>query len=111
MVMEEVSKVMEEVNNVVDSQEKLTQSMSTPKNQLRFTGEGRILKSALVSKREPIGCTYTYFRPRSNLKPKKGLFRIMVIKSYLQLLIPISICKVNEFGETETKVLEAQTSI
>ena len=69
--MEEVGKVVEEVNNVVDSQEKLTQSMSTPKNQLRFTGEGSILKSALVSKREPIESTYTYFRLRSNLKPPK----------------------------------------
>ena len=35
----------------------------------------------------------------------------MVFKTYLHLLIPISIQNVSEFGETETKLLVALTSI
>ena len=80
---------------------------------LRFTEASSILKEPSVSKRKPIGFTQPYFRPRSNLKPKKkkGLFRTMVFKTYLQLSIPISIQNVTEFGETEDKLLVALTSI
>ena len=87
--------------------------MSTPKKALRFTAESIILKETSVGKRKAIGFTQPCFRPRSNLKPKKknGLFRTMVFKTYLHLSILISIQNVTEFGETETKLLVALTSI
>ena len=84
--------VTEEVATRDDIQEELTQLISTPKK-LQFTAEGSISKSALVSKTKSIGSTHAYFKPRSNLKlkNKRGMFRTMVFKIYLQLSLPISI--------------------
>ena len=105
--------VMEEADTATEDSGEVTPSMSTPTKTLRFTEASSILKEPSVSKRKPIGFTQPYFRPRSNLKPKKkkGLFRTMVFKTYLELSIPISIQAVTEFGETEEKVLAALTSI
>ena len=83
---------------------KLTQPISTPQKILRFKEERSILKELSVSKRKPIRLTQPYFRPRSN-------FRTMVFKTYLQLSILISIQNESKFGETETKLLVALTSI
>ena len=105
--------VMEEADTATEDSESFTPSMSTPKKTLRFTEASSILKEPSISKKKPIGFTQPYFRPRSNLKPKKkkGLFRTMVFKTYLELSIPITIQAVTEFGETEEKLLAALTSI
>ena len=105
--------VMEEMDTTTEDSEEFTPSMSTPKTKLRFMEANIILKEPSVSKRKPIGFTQSNFRPRSNLKPKKkkGLFRTMAFKTYLQVSIPISIQNVTEFGDTEVKILTALTSI
>ena len=111
--MEEVDTVIEDFGNEIKKQEELTQPMSIPKKTLRFMKESRILKEPSVSKRKPIGLTQPYFRSCSTLKPqkKKGIFRPMVFKTYLQLSIPISIQNLSGFGDIETKLLAALISI
>ena len=69
--MEEVDTVLEKFGTEIEKKEELAQHVSTPKKTLRFTEESSILKELSVSKRKPIGLTQPYFRPRSNLKPKK----------------------------------------
>ena len=105
--------VMEEADTAMEDSDEFTSSMSTPKKTLRFTEANSILKEPSVSKWKLIGFTQPYFRPRSNLKPKKkkGPFRTIVFKTYLQLSIPISIPNVTEFRETEENLLIALTSI
>ena len=112
MVMEEVNIVIEDFGNEIEKQEELTQPISTPKKS-RFTEESSILKELSVSKRKPINLKQPYFRPRFNFKPKKkkGIFRTMVFKTYLQLSILIFIQNLTDFGETETKLLATLTSI
>ena len=111
--MAEVDIFIEDFGNGIEKQDELTQPMSTPKKILQFTEETSIIGEPSVSKRKPIGLTQPYFRPRSNLKPKKkkGPFRTMVFRTNLQLLISISIQSITEFGERETKLLAALTSI
>ena len=78
-----------------------------------FQEKGSILKASKHTKKTDSVASQGYFKPRSNLKPKnkRGIFRKIAFKTYLQLSLPIAIQQVTEYRATETRTLEALTEI
>ena len=78
-----------------------------------FQEKGSILKASKHTKKTDSAASQGYFKPRSNLKPKnkRGIFRKIAFKTYLQLSLPIAIQQVTEYRATETRTLEALTEI
>ena len=69
-----------------------------PTKKLYFQDKGSILKASRHTRKMDSTESQSYFKPRSNIKPKnkRGIFRKMAFKIYLQLSLPIAIQQVTE---------------
>ena len=96
-----------------DKEDLGSQNLLTSTKKLCFKEIENILKSPKHSRIKKSESSKSYFKPRSNVKrtKKRGIFRNMAFKSYLQLSLPITIQHVNTYSATETKTLEAIAAI
>ena len=79
-----------------------SQTLLAPTKKLCLKNIGGILKSSKYSRRKEIESSQASFNSR---------FRNMAFKTYLQVLLPITIQHTNEYEAMETKTLEVITTI
>ena len=97
----------------MDEEDLKSQPLLTLNKKLCFKEKGSILKAYMHTIKKDSEISQGYFKPRSNIKPKnkRGIFRKMVFKTYMQLSLPIAIQQVTEYRVIETNILGAITKI
>ena len=97
----------------MDEEDLKSQPLLTLNKKLCSKEKGSILKAYMHTIKKDSEISQGYFKPRSNIKPKnkRGIFRKMVFKTYMQLSLPIAIQQVTEYRVIETNILEAITKI
>ena len=94
---------MTNADSLNDKENMGSHTLFTPTKNLCFKEVESILRSPKYSRTNENESSKAYFKPSSNVKPtkKKRIFRNMVLKTYLQLSLPIFIQQVNEYGATK----------
>ena len=104
--------IMTDMDRETEEEDFASHPLLVPTKKLYFQDKGSILKASRHTRKMDSTESQSYFKPRSNIKPKnkRGIFRKMAFKIYLQLSLPIAIQQVTE-NEAIKKTLEALTEI